>query len=444
MKKASHLALIILGVSAVYIGFKVQRTDFVELFSLFSLAFAAYAAILYYRRHLILKYAIGVALLIRFLLIFAFPALSDDVYRFLWDGLLMINGSNPFESLPIDMFTNGLPHFLDENLFDELNSQSYYSVYPPFAQLLFALVASISQQDIYLFNIVLKILFFAGECLSIYLLYACLKLKDLDTTLILYYALNPLIILEVSANLHFEAFLVLFFLASLYFIIKNRVSSASVMLALSVMSKMTSLIFLPFMFAYWKDWRWFKYVSICLIVVVLGFVPLLLGINLQHFTSSLDLYFRKFEFNASVYYVARALGYQIQGYNLIKWIGPVLGIISFLSIMIISWHKEKISLNKVLKGFSWALLVYLLFSTTVHPWYLAMLIALTPFTQHRFALVWSFLIFLSYYAYSFNPVKESTLFLFAEYLGLSAFVILDLYKAGILRRSQGKTKTVRF
>jgi hypothetical protein len=50
---------------------------------------------------------IGAALLFRLLLLFAVPALSDDFYRFLWDGRLSLEGINPFLYTPRQLIQSG-------------------------------------------------------------------------------------------------------------------------------------------------------------------------------------------------------------------------------------------------------------------------------------------------------------------------------------------------
>ncbi|MEQ9229236.1 MAG: hypothetical protein RIF46_01035, partial [Cyclobacteriaceae bacterium] len=71
-------------------------------------------------------------------MLFATPSLSDDFYRFIWDGRLLAHGIHPFAELPgfyLDPSLN-IPG-IDQSLFDNLNSKEYFTIYPPFAQLIF-------------------------------------------------------------------------------------------------------------------------------------------------------------------------------------------------------------------------------------------------------------------------------------------------------------------
>ena len=141
-----------------------------------------------------------------------------------------------------------------------------------------------------------------------------------------------------------------------------------------------------------------------------------------------DLYFRKFEFNASFYFVLRWIGYQFSGYNLIKYIGPILGLV----VVFLNVNKARTltsySLASFMKYalFGWTL--YLLFSTTVHPWYVISLLFFTLFLNVRFTMLWSYLIFMTYVNYSGLVYSENYWFVFFEYLILGLFMINE-YKA---------------
>jgi hypothetical protein len=99
---------------------------------------------------------------------------------------------------------------------------------------------------------------------------------------------------------------------------------------------------------------------------------------------SCRLWFQSFEFNASSYYLIRAIGYWVAGYNTIKWIGPSMGLLTILylgALWIVYYRK---------KNFPWpgamvyALTIYFLMSTTVHPWYIGTILTLSVLSLHTF------------------------------------------------------------
>jgi hypothetical protein len=82
------------------------------------------------------RVALGIAILLRALFLFAEPTLSGDVYRYLWDGTVLRSGTNPYRYAPSDARLAPLraswhPH---------INHPQIRTIYPPHAQLLFALV----------------------------------------------------------------------------------------------------------------------------------------------------------------------------------------------------------------------------------------------------------------------------------------------------------------
>ncbi len=77
----------------------------------------------------------------------------------------------------------------------------------------------------------------------------------------------------------------------------------------------------------------------------------------------------------------------------------------------------------------WALMVYLLMSTTVHPWYITPLVALAVFTDYRFPIVWSILVIISYSGYSETGFTENIYLVITEYSFLVVTLILDLIRA---------------
>jgi hypothetical protein len=57
-----------------------------------------------------------------------------------------------------------------------------------------------------------------------------------------------------------------------------------------------------------------------------------------------------------------------------------------------------------------------MFSTTVHPWYICLPVALAVFTPYRFAFIWSFTATLSYATYQYNPVRENMVLIAIGYV----------------------------
>ncbi|CAH1000595.1 hypothetical protein LEM8419_01729 [Neolewinella maritima] len=408
---------LLLTAGVLYLGYLVDRTDFHSLFTAVAAAFLGYLLIVWRPVATPLRYWIGLGIVLRVLLVFAFPQLSDDVYRFIWDGKLVAAGHNPFAQLPAYYLEAGHSVAgLNQALFNRLNSPDYHTIYPPVAQAVFTLAAWLSPNSWYGAAVVMKTVLLLAELGSVVLLYRLLGTFGLPPDRVLYYWLNPLIIVEIVGNLHFEGMMVCFLLLSLYLLTKSRYGGAAGAMAVSIASKLLPLMLLPFLLG--RLWRRSFWVFFGVLGVATGllFLPLLLGSGfIEGFGGSLDLYFRTFEFNASVYYLLRAYGYYELGWNQIARFGPLLAQVAAGLIFIVALADRRTDWRSLPGLWLAAFIIYLLCATTVHPWYLAVPIALCGFTRWRFPLLWSFLIMLTYVSYTVIPYQENLLVVAVEY-----------------------------
>lgn len=367
------------------------------------------------------------ALGFRLILLLATPALSDDFYRFLWDGRLWLAGENPFLHLPAFYAENNFQGIqgLNKELFQGLNSPHYFSVYPPVSQFVFALAAWVNPESNLAGIVTMRAIIILAELGSFWLMLQLLARFHLPARRVLLYALNPLVILELTGNLHFEALVIFFTLAAFYLLTRERVYASAVMLGLAVCSKLVPLLLLPFIFkriGYQKGLIYCVITGLTCLVLFTSFVSPEL---VEHFGSSLNLYFQKFEFNASVYYVLRELGFYFYGYNQIAKIGILLSGATLLLILGLAWREKGAAVKTLPYRFLQALTIYYLLATIVHPWYITTLVAMSIFTNSRYALVWSGLAVLSYAAYQTAAYQENPWLLLLEYAGLAGAIYYE-------------------
>ena len=427
--------LIVFSATLLLISYRLEQSDFIYLIGLITPAFLIYL-IAQKSSFWTMWLYLGIAL--RFLMIFAFPNLSDDIYRFIWDGHLLNLGYDPFEQVPSYYIQNQLePTVLTTALFEQLNSPDYFSVYPPFAQLIFKLGSSISAGDIYTFSMVLKALIFAAETCTIFLLIKLLKHWDLRKEKILLYSLNPLIIIELGGNMHFEAFMICFFVGAIYLLSKQRIVLAAMLMSGSIAAKLLTLIPQVFILKRMRLKDLLIYGTALFIFLCIFFLPVFNLEFIKNFGSSLDLYFRNFEFNASIYFLINGIVKMVKGYGLIAIVGPALSLITLLTIVGLALKNREKDLLSLMQMSFWAFCIYLFLGTTIHPWYLALPIMLSIFTNYRFIYLWSFLAFFSYSKYSIYEDNYYQLVIL-EYLFVYGMLFYELYKLFIARRLQIK------
>ncbi len=135
------------------------------------------------------------ACLFRATLLFAPPALSDDVERYLWDGRVLLSGGNPYRDPPAADRLTGLR---DER-FARMDHVEVRTIYPPAAQALFAAGAALAPGVLGI-----KTLVVLADLLVIAGLRRLLALRGLPASRLLIYAWNPLAVVEVAWSGHLE------------------------------------------------------------------------------------------------------------------------------------------------------------------------------------------------------------------------------------------------
>ncbi len=416
-------------------GLFIQQNDFAQLLFFYGFFFVVYALICrYVEGTRTIYFLLGLGLFLRLLLVFVIPNLSDDIYRFVWDGRLIINGISPFAELPKHYIENNLNlSGIDQNLYNQLNSPDYFTVYPPVPQGVFAWASFIFPKNIWGSMIVMKLILLLFEAGTFFLLIKLLQYYSLPQKNALLYALNPLIIWDTFANVHFEIAMVFFVLLALWFLIQSKWLNSAFAMSFAVLSKLIPLMLLPFLI---KKLGWKKALVYFLIVgamVVICFVPFFNLDTIKNLAGSLDLYFQKFEYNASIYYVLRYIGLKISGYNLIQVLGPVLALVTAVSIFVMAFHKK--FTTKLPLQWLFATTIFLLLATTVHPWYLTLLIALCTLTRFRYPILWSGLIVMTYVNYSYAEFSENLWIVALEYALLFAFIWWEMFRVNGLRVS---------
>jgi alpha-1,6-mannosyltransferase len=325
--------LILFSCSLIYFycAYFINRSDFEVLVLCYFLLFSAYIYVSI-KATFNYKEIIAFAVFFRLIFLFSIPPLSDDFYRFVWDGRMIFDGINPYLVLPsefIQTTSSNDFHFLFENM----NSQNYFTVYPPFNQLLFGLASLLGGGSIYFEIIILRSFIILAEIGTMLMLPKLLTKFNLNKNLSLFYILNPLIIIELTGNLHFEGVMIFFIIAAIYFLVKNQLLLSSLFWALAIGTKLIPLIFLPVLIKVVGVKKSLYHFIITAFGCILMFLPFLSNELISNFFSSLDLYFQSFEFNASIYFLVREVGYWIKGWNTIQFIGPAMAIITFLGII---------------------------------------------------------------------------------------------------------------
>ena len=415
-------------------GYIFERHETVVIFFLFFLCFVLTFLV---SKKLSLNEILFFGISFRLILFFTYPWLSDDFYRFIWDGLVIGENINPYEYTPSELMKKG-EVLGTKKIFIELYgkmsnlSRLNYSPYPPINQFLFFL-STLVKKDISLSLISMRSLIIVSDILNFFIGLRILKKLKFKEEKILWYFLNPLVIIELTGNLHFEGFMLTFFGFGILLFLENKKLFALFPLALSVGTKLITILIIPFIINQKKISEKLKMTILFIgLLFLIFFLPI--GNNLPNFYSTIKLWFSNFEFNGSVYYIIRFIGHKIKGYNIIKSIGLITPIITVITLIYLIFYKKDKEIKTTLEDMFLLLCFFFLISMVVHPWYIITILYLGLFTKYNFQIIWSILIFLTYSAYQ-NPKVEENFYL----IGLEYIVVFGFFIYEFLRREKIKT-----
>tara|TARA_R110002050_G_scaffold157357_2_gene285947 strand:+ start:8628 stop:10058 length:1431 start_codon:yes stop_codon:yes gene_type:complete len=418
-------------------AYDLLRTDYVKLIMLYGALFFLFYKLIHLFKNNI-SFLTYLAFGFRAVFILAIPNLSQDFYRFIWDGRMILEGFNPYLFTVESFISKGVsPVTQAQELYTGMGvlNASHFTNYPPINQLCFVIAGLFSGNSILGSVIIMRLLIIFADFGTLFFGKKLLEKLNLPAHNIFWYVLNPFIIIELTGNLHFEGIMIFFLIWSLYLLCIGKWPWAAVVLALSISTKLIPLIFLPLFFQVFtkrngianetkqsvsknkfasslfphnhKKWipafagmtRLMGFYSIIGITTLLLFLPFYSTDFISNYTQTVALWFQKFEFNASLYYIARQIGYVFRGYNEIAIIGKVMALLVVLFTLIISFFRKNKTTIELITAMLLVLSFYYFTTTTLHPWYVATLLILSVFTKYKFPLVWSFVIILSYLAY---------------------------------------------
>lgn len=411
----------------------LESTDEFYLF-LFIVFALNYMLLDVYKQNIPFKKVLFSALLSRLVLLFVPPNLSPDFYRFIWDGELLNMGINPYAHTPDDLIS--FSGFYDKEYMRMVYhgmtdlSKQHFSNYPVLNQLFFFIPTYFSNS---IFGNVLgfKIIILIADIANIFMIKKILTILKIKSTKLILYALNPLVIIELVGNLHFEGVMIFFILCSIYFVINQKHNNsgwmiAGIFLSLAAQVKLIPLMFIPF---FYKNLNWKKAIGFTAVVMM---VFLIIGLYLwtdkiyvNQMLQSINDYFISFQFNSSVFSIINHYMSKSYGWNTTYIVGPLLSKISLVLIVLLALFRNYKSNIDVIKGILFSLIIYYILATTVHPWYITVVLVLSIFTNYTIGYVWSIVVVLSYFIYLQS--ENSGLIKATEYLILSIVLIRDLY-----------------
>ena len=343
---------------------------------------------------------LSVALVLRLLFLFAPPQLSDDIYRYMWDGSNLLRGINPYAAAPAEISP---PPELNV-VHSRINHPDNVTIYPPAAQLLFAggtaLGGTITGLKAFLTLLDL------GLC---FLLVVLLQRLELPAWRAVLYAWNPLPILEIAGSGHVDGAGLTLLTGSICLLLLDRQGTSTTaprrwpyllsgaLLACAGLVKLFPLVLAPVLFLLVPIGRRRHFAAgfiASLAALLLPFLP-----QLANMGGTLELYARNWEFAGYAFNTLRA----VTGSGLIARLllsSCFLLALLFITCRLASRFKTTLSPaargRQALEACYLIAMALLLLTPTLQPWYALSLAVFLPFCAGPAGLVLCWAVFLTY------------------------------------------------
>ena len=312
-----------------------------------------------------------IAAIFRLVALSAPISLSDDIWRYLWDGAVILEGESPYEETATERFER---QGGDEALFEAINRPDNHTVYPPGAQAAFAVAMWFSEVAGGAGERWLRLLFVIMDLLGVMGLMVVLRQVGRSPWWAAVYGWHPMVYWEVGAGGHTEALGIALLAAMVWAALKGRGLIAGVAIGLAGVMKWTFLMASPIIGIYlwvrYGVWAAIKATVAAWAVVIASYGPFFSEGLIANQWESFKLYAEHFSYNAPLYYVLRwSMGYR-EGVTepVTHLTGPILNGALLISLVLLAWWQSG-DRQRLLAGVCLALGAYVVFSPVFHPWY---------------------------------------------------------------------------
>jgi hypothetical protein len=371
--------------------------------------------------------ALGGAALAGLALVLAPAALSDDLYRYLWDARVLASGVDPYRYAPDDA---ALAHLRD-GLWQRINNPQIPTIYPPVAQLLFSAAGGVAHEP---WSV--KALALLAHLAVIPVVFR-LAPRERAGWAALAYGLNPLALSESALNGHVDVVAGLAVAATVLALLSRRPVAAALMLALATGTKLVGFALLPLLAGRRRAMALAALLSLAMLA------PLVLAGAGSQTTGGLGQYARRWRGNDGPFVLLEASTALVVGgiarvtgsppgrvrvpilrgaleatrgtpldprASLVGEKKEVADLVEFdvstvselasraivvLGVLLLALGLTKAGASPLITA-RWVLLCGLLFAPQVHPWYLLWLLPLEAATGRFAGLCWSATVLVAY------------------------------------------------
>ena len=409
-----------LGLPLLVLGSPQTHVAYIGLFGGLFLLYALAIWVILRRRlddRLLLGLVLAGALLFRVSLLVSPVVLSSDVYRYLWDGRVQWAGISPYRYPPD---AAELASLRDEAIHPNINRPAKVTVYPPGAQVAFALVALVAPGSLPAWRVFLL----ASEVVTVGLLLVLLRRTGVTPLAVIVYAWSPLVVFEGVQAGHVDLALIPLVLTALAWRQKGSSVRAGIALGGAVLMKLYPLVLLP---AWWRprDWRFPAAVAA---TVALGYLPHAATVGLGALGFLPEYLGRAEDHNiglrALFTYPLGLTGEPSRAVAMVLFFALMAGVVISIG------RGNRGDAAGMTRAGALAVGTYLLLvPTAMHPWYVLWIVPFLCFRPWPAWLYWSGAVTLSYMSYVVEPAPIPWWAWLAEYGPLYALLLHSGWRA---------------
>ncbi len=314
------------------------------------------------------KIIIGIfaaAILMQAILIFTRPSLSDDMYRYVWDGRVQAQGISPYRFPPQ---APELTFLRDSEIYPSINRKFAVTIYPPAAEAGFALFWRIWPDNYHWFQGVMA----TGGLLAGILLLGLLSDLNLSPGRVLVTLWSPLLAFETAHSAHVDGLVLPFIVGAWWARIRERESLTGFLLGIGTAIKLYPALLLPFLWNPRTKNGWWRMPGSFAVTVVSCYLPYVL-ISGKGVVGYLPKYLKE-TFNVSplVSAVNRAPSLFNAGISNTLILFALGMIIATIWTIMRPTHNAKTALKRCILPIG----IVTLFSQDLFPWYMLWLLPL--------------------------------------------------------------------
>ena len=356
----------------------------------------------------------GLAVVVRLGLLLLAPELSDDVNRYLWDGHIQAAGVNPYTHAPDAVELSELRTGYHE----AINNPSVSTIYPPAAQLVFLLIA-LAGSSVF----VMKAVWIGCDLATAWVLARTVRDRGGDEMpVLLLWLWSPLLLVEVAWSGHLESLGLLALALGIRFAGQGRVGAvpAGVALAIAALTKFAPAAALPAL------------VRRQGLPAAISFLATVILLYVPYASAGQALFTGLRTYSEHWWFMKGAFG-------VLEWIAgdPINArrLAAVIVLGVIGWTAWKaMELDRALL---WILGAGMIFTPTLHPWYVLWMLPMAVLRQSRPWLLLSGLAFTGYFGLgSYQNTGEWAQPLLARAVLWLPFFVLMLCEAWATRSSQ--------